>query len=179
MTNPLSLPGISSPACIKRTRKDHHLGTQEVVRNFQDGIPEENKEQILPPSFFENGDPSTLQGWDRRRDRARDYTSGQEVDSQQISLGLSSPRLLSRRQTTIRDRRGTSPCRTPPTLQLHVPREPAARALLRLLINAVDERVHLPPWSQPTQGFPGTSPRTTRLRLWFLARLPRRLAPTN
>ncbi len=150
-------------------------------RNFQDGIPEENKEQPLP-SFFDNGDPSTLQGWDRRRDRARDYTSCQEVDSQQISLGLCSQRLLSRRQTTIRDRRGALPGPKPPKLQLYVPSEPTARALHRLLINAVDERVRLPSWSQATQGLRGedhSPPRTTRLRLQYLARLPSRMDPTN
>ena len=123
--------------------------------------------------------PVTPQGWDRRRDRARDYASGHEVDSQQISLGLPSPRLLSRRQTTIRDRRRASPSPTPPKLQLYVPSEPTARALHRLLINAVDERVRLPPWSQATQGLRGTSPRTTRLQLQYLARRPSRLDPTN
>jgi hypothetical protein len=92
---------------------------------------------------------------------------------------LSSPRLLSRRQTTIRDRRGASPGPTPPKLQLYVPREPAARALHRLLINAVDERVRLPPWSQATQDLHGTSPRTTRLRLQYLVRLPSRLDTTK
>ncbi len=62
---------------------------------------------------------------------------------------------MSRRQTTIRHRRGTSPCRTPPKLQLYVPREPTARALPRLPINALDERVRLPPWSQANQGYVG------------------------
>jgi hypothetical protein len=99
-------------------------------------------------------------------------------------LPLSTPRLLSRLQTTIRDLRGSSEssesCRTQPKLQLYVPREPTARALPRLpLITAVDERVRLPPWSQATQGLRGTSPRTTRLRLQYLARLPSRLDPTN
>jgi hypothetical protein len=49
------------------------------------------------------------------------------------------------------------------------------RVLPRLLSNALDERVRRPLSLQAKQEFSGTSPRTTRLRLQYLARLPSRL----
>jgi hypothetical protein len=58
------------------------------------------------------------------------------------------------------------------TLLLYYPRGPAARVLPRLRSSAVYERVRQPLRLQANQEPSGTSQRTTRLRLQYLARHP-------
>ncbi len=135
MTNPLSLYSSFLAFQAQHASSGHRTRTRSSSRHTRTSrmaYPRRTRSSHCRPHSSTMGIPQppvTPQGWDRRRDRARDYASGHEVDSQQISLGLSSPRLLSRRQTTIRDRRGASPGPTPPKLQLYVPSEPTARAL--------------------------------------------------
>ncbi len=86
---------------------------------------------------------------------------------------------MSRRQTTFWDRRGVLPGLPPSTLLLYYPRGPAAGVLPRLPSSVVYERVRQQLRLQANQEPTGTSLRTTRIRLQYLARLPSRLNTTN
>ena len=152
VSNPLSL------YCSLRAFQSQHAssGHDKIIisalRNFQDDKPKEKEEQPLP-SFFDN---ENLHFFEVGTDHEIEPETTPPV----------------KRLTRSK---GASPGPTQQKLQLYVLRKLAARALHRLLINAVDERARLPPWSQTTQDSCGMSPTTTRLRLQYLARLPSRL----
>jgi hypothetical protein len=176
--NPLSLYSSYLAPQAQHAPSAHDETIIPALKNIQDDKPKEKEEQPLP-SLFDSG---ILQPFEvGAGNELEPKTSPPMTRTTRRTSRLAAyviPEVYEPPSDDVLEPEGSSPgsaaVNTPA-----VQRGPAARVLPRLPSSAVYERVRPPLRLQANQELSGTSPRTTRLRLQYLARLPSQLIDKN
>jgi hypothetical protein len=179
--NPLSLYSRYLAPQAQHAPSAHDETIIPALKNIQDDKPKEKEKQPLP-SLFDGG---ILQPFEvGAGNELKPKTSPPMTRTTRRTFRLAAyviPEVYEPPSDDVLEPEGSSPgsaavnTSTQSTLLLYDQRGQAARVLPRLPSSAVYERVRQLLRFQANQELSGTSPRTTRLLLQYLARLPSRL----
>ncbi len=177
--NPLSLYTSYLAPQAQHAPSAHDETIIPALKNIQDDKPKEKEEQPLP-SLFDSG---TLQPFEvGASNELEPKTSPPMTRTTRHTSRLAAyviPEVHEPPPDDVLGPEGSSPGSAAVNTPAVRSKRAGSTGTPRLPSSAVYERVRPPLRLQANQELSGTSPRTTRLRLQYLARLPSRLCTTN